>query len=96
MRDNNINEDKVATAKKMYIEEGLTIKKIAEHFNVNSATISRWINNVTKPYLRSKPVETTNELPNDEEINNAQDCLQGDNSCDHSKVVNYLDKLFVR
>lgn len=41
----------------------------------------------------NKPVETTNEEPTSEEVDNALDCLYGDNSCNHSKVCNYLQQL---
>lgn len=43
--------------------------------------------------LINKPVETTNEQPTSEQIDNALDCLHGDNSCNHSKVISYLNRL---
>jgi hypothetical protein len=41
----------------------------------------------------NKPSTTTNEQPTSEQIDNALDCLYGDNSCNHSEVINYLNKL---
>ena len=43
--------------------------------------------------LIDKLVETTNECPNSEEVDNALDTLYGDNSCNHSKVISYLNSL---
>lgn len=42
--------------------------------------------------LINKLPETTNGKPNTEQIDNALDCLQGDNSCDHYNVINFLNQ----
>lgn len=42
--------------------------------------------------LINKLPETTNGKPNTEQIDNALDCLQGDNSCDHYNVIDFLNQ----
>lgn len=42
--------------------------------------------------LINKPSTTTNEQPTTEQIDNALDALYGDNSCNHSSVISYLNQ----
>lgn len=52
------------------------------------------VENFVKFYKKvNKLVEATNECPNSEQVDNALDVLYGDNSCDHSKVILYLNSL---
>jgi hypothetical protein len=73
------------------------------YFSTLEEEYSNAIGNITSKELESKmfeiiellnkPVETTNECPNSEEVDNALDTLYGDNSCNHSKVISYLNSL---
>lgn len=45
--------------------------------------------------LSNKLVETTNEQPNNEQLEAAINTLEGDNSYPHRSVINYLDRLVV-
>lgn len=74
-------------------EKSLVIKCISKEQNrtVNNSyyeSLSK-----VKDKLINKLVTTTNEYPNSEQIDNALDALYGDNSCNHTKVIQYLNSL---
>lgn len=56
-------------------------------------SINSSINNIENiEELINKSVEVDNKNFTSEQIDNALDCLHGDNSCDHSNVINFLQQ----
>lgn len=78
-----------------------TFTEFIGEFNTDDKGINDILNMLQKSYELqkdfpleeiNKPSTTTNEQPTTEQIDNALDHLHGDNSCDHSKVISYLNQ----